>query len=134
MEEACLKDARQAERSVSRADMAATALQENRHELAILLLDDEPSAADQVPLLMSMEEDQRALDKALLSQDPDLVFLALLHLLKKRGPQEVLKAVMRDETARGLMVTYCSHQGERHECMTKPSSDSSRMLKYADAS
>jgi hypothetical protein len=73
-------------------------------------------------------------DAPLRSQDPDLVFLALLHLLKKRGPQEVLKAVMRDETARGLMVTYCSHQGERHECMTKRSSDSSRMLACADAS
>ena len=36
--------------SVSRAELAATALQEGRNELVTMLLDDEPNAADQVNL------------------------------------------------------------------------------------
>jgi hypothetical protein len=34
-----------------------------------------------------------AYKKALESQDPDLIFLALLHLLKQKGAQEVFKVV-----------------------------------------
>ena len=36
------------------------------------LLDYEPKAADQVPLLMRMKKDQVALEKAILSGDTDL--------------------------------------------------------------
>jgi hypothetical protein len=99
--------------SVSRAEMAATALQEGRADLATMLLDDEPNPADQVPLLMSMEHHNRALEKALASQDPDLIFLALLHLLKKKGPQEVFKVAMQEPTARGLLVSYSGEQDEK---------------------
>ncbi|CAG8835842.1 4656_t:CDS:2, partial [Racocetra persica] len=44
------------------------------------LLDYEPRAADQVPLLISMQEDELALIKAIESGDTDLV---MLHLKRK---------------------------------------------------
>jgi len=65
-----------------------------------------------VPLLMSMQQDQRALDKALASEDPDLIFLALLHLLKRHGAKEVFSVSMKEPTARGLMVAYSAQQDE----------------------
>lgn len=43
------------------------------------LLDYEPRAADQVPLLMSMEEDERALIKAIESGDTDLGNVIIIH-------------------------------------------------------
>jgi hypothetical protein len=45
MEQQLCPDRSKAACSVSRSEMAAIALQENRHELATLLLDDEPSPA-----------------------------------------------------------------------------------------
>ena len=38
----------------------------------------------QVPLLISMQEDERALMKAIEGGDTDLVFLALLHMKRKK--------------------------------------------------
>lgn len=68
---------------VSYADIAATADSAGRRRLATLLLDFEPRASDQVPILLKMREGPLALEKALDSGDADLVYLALLHL--RRG-------------------------------------------------
>ena len=45
------------------------------------LLDNEPSSADQVPLLISMQEDELALVKAIESYDSDLGTKKYLHSL-----------------------------------------------------
>jgi hypothetical protein len=66
--------------SVSYADIAATADSVGRRKLATMLLDFEPRAADQVPLLLKMREGGLALAKAVDSGDTDLMFLALLDL------------------------------------------------------
>lgn len=68
--------------SISRAELAATALQEGRNELVTMLLDDEPNPADQVPLLMSMQDDHRALDKALASQVTSRVKFSMKRMKK----------------------------------------------------
>ena len=70
-------------RGVSFESIAKTAYDEGRSHLATQLLDHEPRAGMQVPLLLSMEEDAIALDKAIESGDTDLVFFVLLHLKKK---------------------------------------------------
>lgn len=92
--------------------MSRDVVMQGRNQLAVLLLDAEPNPADQVPLLMSMQDDKGALDKALESQDPDLIYLALLHLLKRRGAQELFKVVMKDATARALMLSYSALQDD----------------------
>ena len=70
-------------KGVSFEGIAKTAYDEGRSHLATQLLNHEPRAGKQVPLLLSMEEDSIALDKAIESGDTDLVFFVLLHLKKK---------------------------------------------------
>ena len=70
-------------RGVSFETIARAAYDEGRGHLATQLLNHEPRAGKQVPLLLSMEEDEIALDKAIESGDTDLIFFVLLHLKKK---------------------------------------------------
>ena len=57
---------------VSYADIAKRAWEVGRTALATKLLDYETKASDQVPLLLSMQEDKLALTKAVESGDTDL--------------------------------------------------------------
>ncbi|TKA58749.1 hypothetical protein B0A49_08037 [Cryomyces minteri] len=70
-------------RGISFGEIARAAYDEGRGRLATELLNYEPQAGKQVPLLLNMEEDSIALDKAIESGDTDLVFHVLLHLKKK---------------------------------------------------
>ncbi|KAK6333400.1 hypothetical protein TWF718_011212 [Orbilia javanica] len=70
-------------RGIAFDEIAKSAFEEGRGRLATQLLNYEPRAGRQVPLLLSMEEDEIALDKAIESMDSDLVFYVLLHLKKK---------------------------------------------------
>lgn len=63
--------------------IARAAYDEGRGPLATALLNHEPRAGKQVPLLLNMEEDEIALDKAIESGDTDLVFFVLLHMKNK---------------------------------------------------
>lgn len=66
--------------AVSYASIAASAFTAGRTGLATRLLDHEPRAVDQVPLLLKMGEDRRALEKSVDSGDTDLVYHVLLRL------------------------------------------------------
>ncbi|RPA85838.1 vacuolar protein sorting 16 [Ascobolus immersus RN42] len=68
---------------ISFEEVARTAFNEGRGHLATQLLNYEPRAGKQVPLLLSMEEDDIALDKAIESGDTDLIQFVLMHLKKK---------------------------------------------------
>jgi vacuolar protein sorting-associated protein 16 len=68
---------------VSFEAIARAAYDEGRGHLATELLNHEPRAGRQVPLLLSMEEDELALDKAVESGDSDLMYSVLLQLKKK---------------------------------------------------
>lgn len=68
---------------VSFEEIARAAYDEGRVRLATELLNYEPRAGKQVPLLLNMKEDTIALDKAIESGDTDLVYHVLLHLRKK---------------------------------------------------
>ena len=68
---------------VSFETIARAAYDEGRGHLATTLLNSEPRAGKQVPLLLNMEEDDIALNKAIESGDTDLVFFVLLHLRQK---------------------------------------------------
>ena len=65
---------------VSYLEVAAAANYVGRRRLATMILDLEQNAADQVPLLLNMGEDELALQKAINSEDTDLIYLALIHL------------------------------------------------------
>ena len=68
---------------ISYEGIARAAYDEGRGRLATKLLNHEPRAGKQVPLLLSMEEDGLALDKAIESGDTDLIFFVLLQLKSK---------------------------------------------------
>ncbi|EEP80188.1 conserved hypothetical protein [Uncinocarpus reesii 1704] len=68
---------------ISFETIARAAYDEGRAHLATQLLNFEPRAGKQVPLLLSMEEDTVALDKAIESGDTDLIFFVLLQLKRK---------------------------------------------------
>jgi hypothetical protein len=70
-------------RGISFEEIARAAYDEGRGRLATELLNHEPRAGKQVPLLLNMEEDEIALDKAIESGDSDLIFYVLLQLKKK---------------------------------------------------
>lgn len=70
-------------RGISFEEIARAAYDEGRGRLATELLNHEPRAGKQVPLLLNMEEDEIALDKAIESGDSDLILFVLLHLKKK---------------------------------------------------
>ena len=67
-------------RGVSFEVIARAAYDEGRARLATQLLNHEPRAGRQVPLLLSMGEEEIALDKAIESGDTDLIFFVLLQL------------------------------------------------------
>ncbi|KAG9242766.1 vacuolar protein-like protein sorting vps16 [Calycina marina] len=70
-------------RGISFEEIARAAYDEGRGRLATDLLNHEPRAGKQVPLLLDMEEDEIALDKAIESGDGDLINFVLMHLKKK---------------------------------------------------
>lgn len=57
---------------ISYAEISATAHKAGKPRLATMLLDHEPRAQDQVPLLLSMRQPEHALEKAIESGDSDL--------------------------------------------------------------
>ncbi|WWC69699.1 uncharacterized protein I206_103642 [Kwoniella pini CBS 10737] len=77
---------KEGERGVSYAEIARKAWENGRARLATMLLDHEPRAAEQVPLLLQMKEEKIALEKAVDSGDTDLVYQVLLHLRSTLSP------------------------------------------------
>jgi hypothetical protein len=70
-------------KGISFQDIARAAYDEGRSRLATELLNYEPRAGKQVPLLLRMNEEIIALDKAIESGDTDLVYYVLVALKKK---------------------------------------------------
>ncbi len=111
--------------SVSYADMAAAAQAAGQRSLATMLLQLEPRAAEQVPLLLRMGAGQQALQRALHSRDMDLVYMCLLHLRSTMsaqasidvgegrvlpGEEAFLEMVVAHPVAAQLLLRYASHQ------------------------
>ncbi|KAI8391556.1 Vps16, C-terminal region-domain-containing protein [Radiomyces spectabilis] len=95
---------------LSYAEIAKTAYNAGQTRLATKLLDYEPRAADQVPLLMSMQEDETALVKAIESGDTDLVYLVIFHLKRKLPLGEFFRIINNKPLACDLLEVYCKEQ------------------------
>jgi vacuolar protein sorting-associated protein 16 len=92
-------------RGVSFEEIAQAAFDEGRVRLATELLNYEPRAGKQVPLLLNMKEDTIALDKAIESGDTDLVFYVLLHLKKKLPLASFFRIINSRPVATALVET-----------------------------
>ncbi|XP_070536133.1 vacuolar protein sorting-associated protein 16 homolog [Ptychodera flava] len=95
---------------ISYSEIAAKASECGRKDLAIRLLDFEPKAAEQVPLLMKMKKDDVALMKAIESGDTDLVYTVLLHLKDTMLAGDFLMTLRNLPVAQSLWMQYCREQ------------------------
>lgn len=90
-------------RGISFEEIARAAYDEGRGRLATELLNHEPRAGKQVPLLLNMEEDEIALDKAIQSGDSDLILFVLLQLKKKLPLASFFRVINSRPTATALV-------------------------------
>lgn len=88
---------------ISFEEIARTAYHEGRSRLATDLLNHEPRGGRQVPLLLDMEEDELALDKAVESGDTDLLLSVLLQLKKKLPLATFFRTLNARPTATALV-------------------------------
>ncbi|KAL9113155.1 MAG: hypothetical protein Q9227_002767 [Pyrenula ochraceoflavens] len=88
---------------ISFETIARAAYDEGRSHLATQLLNHEARAGKQVPLLLSMEEDDFALDKAIESGDTDLVLFVLLRLKKKLPLAQFFRTINNRPIASALV-------------------------------
>ncbi|KAI9890737.1 MAG: hypothetical protein M1814_003667 [Vezdaea aestivalis] len=96
-------------RGVSFEQIARAAYDEGRPQLATQLLNHEPRAGKQVPLLLSMEEDELALDKALQSGDTDLTLFVLLQLKAKLKASTFFRMLSTRPVALSLVTSTARH-------------------------
>ncbi|KAJ2716548.1 Vacuolar protein sorting-associated protein 16 [Coemansia spiralis] len=75
--------------------------------LAVRLLHHEPRAASQVPLLLSMGQDDAAMHAAVRSGDADLVYFVVFHLFKALPLADFFHALGRTPVAGRLFERYC---------------------------
>ncbi|KAI8871410.1 hypothetical protein GQ42DRAFT_144665 [Ramicandelaber brevisporus] len=94
-------------RGLSFAEIVATATSvTGSRRLAARLLDHEPRAADQVPLLMNIGEDARALGKAIESGDDDLVYYVILMAYRAMSLGEFYKLISGQPLACNLFEQF----------------------------
>eukprot|EP00501_MAST-03F_sp_TOSAG23-6_P000595 GSMAST32.ASY1.ANO1.616.1 assembled CDS len=109
------------------AQVAAVAESTGRRSLATMLLEYEPKASNQVPMLLSMHQEQLALEKATKSGDSDLIYLTLLHIKKNvasegRNPKEFFKLISLATSQ--VLETYQNH------LVSKPNKSLLKQLYY----
>ncbi|KAJ2356682.1 Vacuolar protein [Coemansia erecta] len=95
----------------SYVDIAEVANTCGYQRLAIRLLLHEPRAASQVPLLISMNQDDAAMDAAVRSGDADLVYFVIFHLYKAMPLGEFFQTIARTPAAARLFEKYCADMG-----------------------
>ncbi|GAA99834.1 uncharacterized protein L969DRAFT_84183 [Mixia osmundae IAM 14324] len=95
---------------LSCADVALTAWKSGQTKLAAKLLEHEVRASKQVPLLMSMREDDLALVKAIASGDTDLVFVVFAHLKKAHSLGQFFRIIEKKPAAAALLRAWCKDE------------------------
>ncbi|XP_044503267.1 protein VACUOLELESS1 isoform X1 [Mangifera indica] len=93
-------------KGISYAAVAAHADKSGRRKLAAMLVEHEPRSSKQVPLLLSIGEEDTALVKATESGDSDLVYLVLFHIWQKRPALEFFGMIQARPLACDLFITY----------------------------
>ncbi|CAI9757174.1 unnamed protein product [Fraxinus pennsylvanica] len=100
-------------KGISYAAVASLADKNGRRKLAAMLVEHEPHSSKQIPLLLSIGEEDTALVKGIESGDTDLVYLVLFHIWQKRPSLEFFGTIQARPLARDLFVTYA--QCYKHE-------------------
>uniref|UniRef100_A0A131XNR4 Vacuolar protein sorting-associated protein 16 homolog n=1 Tax=Hyalomma excavatum TaxID=257692 RepID=A0A131XNR4_9ACAR len=88
------------------SEIARKAVDCGRQDLAIKLLDCEPRASEQVPILVELGQEERALVKAIESGDTDLVYMVMLKL-KEMKPTQLDMIIRAYPVAWSLYLKVC---------------------------
>lgn len=97
---------------ISFEEIARAAHHEGRSRLATELLNHEPRGGRQVPLLLDMEEDDLALDKAIESGDTDLMLSVLLQLKKKLPLAAFFRVINARPVATAIVESAAIMEGD----------------------
>ncbi|XP_031845297.1 vacuolar protein sorting 16 [Nomia melanderi] len=100
---------------VSYSEIAKRAADCGRKQLAIKLIDYEPRAHLQVPLLLTLGEKRAALRKAVESGNTDLVYTVILHLRDNMAIGDFQTSILHCPLAMALYIKYC--QGHNREAL-----------------
>ncbi|KAI9204231.1 Vps16, N-terminal region-domain-containing protein [Polychytrium aggregatum] len=92
--------------NISFTEIAQTAFDAGRSSLATRLLEHEPHASSQIPLLISMNVDDVALDKAVASGDSNLVYNVMLHLKRTLPTAEFFRLIGTHPLSANLFEKY----------------------------
>jgi hypothetical protein len=92
--------------TVSHVEIANSAFLMGRRRLATMILDMEQNASEQIPLLLKMKEDELALQKAINSNDTDLIFDTLIRLQKTRDQDSFFRNIHSYPDAISLLKKY----------------------------
>ncbi|XP_022100529.1 vacuolar protein sorting-associated protein 16 homolog [Acanthaster planci] len=95
---------------IAYSEIAKKASECGRTQLAVRLLEYEPRAAEQVPLLMTMRDQKVALTKAIESGDTDLVYLVLLQMQETMPMGDFLMSLRNQPMAQSLFMQFCREQ------------------------
>lgn len=100
--------------SVSFIDIAREASRSGKKELGLSLVDLEPRFRPRVELLLEISpKGERALECALESRDPDLIYLCLLHIHAKRPKDEYSQVLKKYPAAAAQYAIYCKEHNKR---------------------
>ncbi|KAL5220130.1 hypothetical protein ABZP36_024843 [Zizania latifolia] len=107
-------------KGISYAAVAAHADNSGRRKLAAMLVDHESQSSKQIPLLLSIDEQDKALSKAVESGDTDLVYLVLFHIwqkvaIEKSAPLDFFGVINARPLARDLFIAHARHS--KHEVL-----------------
>lgn len=92
---------------VSYSEIASKAADAGRTQLAIKLLDYEPQAGLQVPLLLRLGQQKQALIRALDSGNTDLIHTVMLHLRETMPLGDFQMMIRAFPVAQSLYLKYC---------------------------
>lgn len=92
---------------ISYEDIAQAAYEEGRQKLAIMLTHYEPRPGKQVPLLLSMGEEEIALEKAVESWNLNLIIFVLLHLQQKMSIASFFRLLNDKPVASRVFAYMC---------------------------
>jgi len=100
---------------ISYTEIASKALDRGRTALAIKLLDYEARAPEQVPLLMRMNKNEIALQKAVESGDTELVYMVIDHMKNNMSKTDNFLMTIRDfpPAAMSLIIKQSKEEDRR---------------------
>uniref|UniRef100_A0A803MTD0 Protein VACUOLELESS1 n=1 Tax=Chenopodium quinoa TaxID=63459 RepID=A0A803MTD0_CHEQI len=93
-------------KGIDYARVAEHADKSGRRKLAAALVEHEPCSSKQVPLLLSIGEEDSALTKSTESEDTDLVYFVLFHIWYKRPALDFFGTIQAKPLARDLFIVY----------------------------